>query len=539
MSRRLTQKDCIDRFVAKHGDKYSYAKFVYVSNHTAGIIDCPEHGEFLQRPSKHFNGQGCPKCLGRHRTQEEAIERLVSVHGDTYDYNGVVFTKIHDYINPTCKAHGPFKIRYIKHQSGQGCPVCRYVKSSAHHRHSKEEFIRLSEKKHGKRKFDYSNVDYVNNNTEVEITCENGHTFMQLPSVHKSGNGCSICSGKIAKTTQSFIAEAKKVHGDDIYDYSDTEYKGIFDKLWIGCITHGKFLQIAKDHLEGCGCPSCPTAISKPEAIMSEYIRSLGFDVKTDTILSKERKLRFDCVVESKKIVFEFNGCWHHRYPTKEPMYHVDKRRYAESLGYQMVSIWEDDWLIKNDRIKELIKRKLCGVGNKIAARKTIVKKVGRDIAAPFHELHHLQDFSISAPTQHYALYKQEEMVAVASFDNKGVLHRYTIKSETAIFGGMEKLISAFKKDNGDIDITTYCDMDYFNGKLYQAIGFKKVSETKQLTYLTKGRRVRREKFMKHKLHAIFGEIDLNKTENEICAENGVYACYNSGIDKYVLYRSM
>jgi len=537
MSKKITQDDCINRFVAIHGDKYDYSRVVYNGTHTHVAIFCKTHQvDFQQTPSKHWQGQGCPKCIGRHRTQEEAINKLISVHGNEYDYSNVTFTKIHDHIEPICKQHGAFKIRYSKHESGQGCPVCRYVKSSNASRDTLADFIYKSELIHGKGRFDYSKSTYINNNTEIEITCDKGHRFWQLPSTHKSGSGCAICSGVNKKTTESFIAEAIALHGNK-YNYDNSIYLGIFKTINIICPKHGIFSQVAKDHLEGCGCPECPTAISKPESSLSDYIKSLGFEVKTDIRLDGDRKLRFDCIVESKKMIFEFNGCWHHRFPRKEPMYHVNKRKYAEQLGYEMYSIWEDDFLLKNARIKELINRKLLGCNNKIMARKTKVEMIGRKSAALFHEQYHIQDFTITKPTEHYALFANDgEMLAAISFDKSGVLHRYTIKSNITIIGGMAKLIAEFRRNNGNIDITTYCDRDFFNGNLYLACGFIKVSESKQLTYLAKGERVRREKFMKHKLPLLFPDVDMSKTESQICAENGVYACYNSGIDKYVLF---
>jgi hypothetical protein len=45
-----------------HGNKYSYDKTVYVHSQTPIIVGCPEHGEFKQRPSAHYN-LGCVKCL--------------------------------------------------------------------------------------------------------------------------------------------------------------------------------------------------------------------------------------------------------------------------------------------------------------------------------------------------------------------------------------------------------------------------------------------------------------------------------------------
>lgn len=45
-----------------HHGKYLYDKVEYINAHTKIKIICPKHGEFLQTPNKHLNGQGCPIC---------------------------------------------------------------------------------------------------------------------------------------------------------------------------------------------------------------------------------------------------------------------------------------------------------------------------------------------------------------------------------------------------------------------------------------------------------------------------------------------
>lgn len=47
---------------AVHGDKYDYSKTKYVTAHEDTVIICTTHGIFLQSPSNHIRGRGCPKC---------------------------------------------------------------------------------------------------------------------------------------------------------------------------------------------------------------------------------------------------------------------------------------------------------------------------------------------------------------------------------------------------------------------------------------------------------------------------------------------
>lgn len=55
-----------EEFVEKsrdiHGNTYDYSNVIYSrSNKSIGII-CPDHGIFEQSPNSHLNGRGCSKC---------------------------------------------------------------------------------------------------------------------------------------------------------------------------------------------------------------------------------------------------------------------------------------------------------------------------------------------------------------------------------------------------------------------------------------------------------------------------------------------
>ncbi|OGR05606.1 MAG: hypothetical protein A2511_01920 [Deltaproteobacteria bacterium RIFOXYD12_FULL_50_9] len=57
-------------------------------------------------------------------------------------------------------------------------------------------------------------------------------------------------------TTEQFISNAKKVHGDR-YDYSEVVYAGNKAKITIICPEHGKFEQAPVEHANGSGCRIC------------------------------------------------------------------------------------------------------------------------------------------------------------------------------------------------------------------------------------------------------------------------------------------
>lgn len=127
-------------------------------------------------------------------------------------------------------------------------------------RKTTDEFIVDALKVHGHR-YDYSLVEYKNSATKVKIVCKEHGVFEQQPNEHSStGSGCPSCAGKKPYTTDTFIEKARGIHGDK-FDYSETEYKGLADKVKFICQKHGSFLQTPANHLRHNGCPDCsPTA---------------------------------------------------------------------------------------------------------------------------------------------------------------------------------------------------------------------------------------------------------------------------------------
>jgi hypothetical protein len=105
--------------------------------------------------------------------------------------------------------------------------------------------------------YDYSKVVYLNRNKKVTIICPIHGEFEQTPNGHQKGYGCYKCGRiKCKKTTEEFIIDAKKVHGDK-YDYSKTKYIDAFTDIVITCPKHGDFKQRPSNHLNNCDCKQC------------------------------------------------------------------------------------------------------------------------------------------------------------------------------------------------------------------------------------------------------------------------------------------
>ncbi len=110
----------------KHEFKYDYSliKNINKRNNFVDII-CKEHGIFKQMVSNHMIGQGCPNCSKQKRlSQNDVIERFKSKHGERYDYSLVKFKRSDIKVDIICKEHGIFKQTPSKHYNGNNCPKC-------------------------------------------------------------------------------------------------------------------------------------------------------------------------------------------------------------------------------------------------------------------------------------------------------------------------------------------------------------------------------------------------------------------------------
>lgn len=187
-------------------------------------------------------------------TNEEFINRAKEVHGNTYDYSKVEYTKMHEKVCIICLKHGEFWQTPHNHLKGQKCPKCANVTRGDAFRDNKDEFIRKAKEVHGN-KYDYSKVNYINNRTKVCIICPKHGEFWQVPYSHLKGFGCKLCNCEVYDTS-SFIVKAKETYGN-AFDYSKVKYEHSKEKVSIICPKHGEFYITPNNFLRGHSCPIC------------------------------------------------------------------------------------------------------------------------------------------------------------------------------------------------------------------------------------------------------------------------------------------
>lgn len=187
----MTYEEFINLANNIHNYKYSYPKQEFKNLYTKIKIICPKHGMFEQRPNTHLKGHGCKKCatekdtLRKYMSQEEFINRCKKLFPN-YDYSKTIYKGTHNKVTVICLKHGPFTVSAASLLAKHGCDRC-YRRLS-----TKESFIEAAIKVHGN-KYDYSKVNYKNNNTKVEIICPKHGSFWSTPGNHLSGKSCFKC----------------------------------------------------------------------------------------------------------------------------------------------------------------------------------------------------------------------------------------------------------------------------------------------------------------------------------------------------------
>lgn len=195
-----------------HGDKYIYLKTDLYNRDEKGrvIITCPKHGDFLQNPNSHLQGQGCPKCVGKGKTTEDFINEMKEKFGDIYDFSETEYNGTHT--NVTVIYNG-------KRITASPSNLLRSKKPVTYERiYINEDFIKKSRIVHGN-KYDYFKTDLKHRDEKgrVCIICPNHGEFWQTPHDHLDGCGCKLC--KLSKLEERVIYFLKEKNIDFIHIY--------------------------------------------------------------------------------------------------------------------------------------------------------------------------------------------------------------------------------------------------------------------------------------------------------------------------------
>jgi hypothetical protein len=195
-NQELKSQKFIEKSIKKYGSKYDYNLVKYNGIHKKVKIKCNNCKEILEiTPESHLYGIQCVNCHGYENlrfTQDEYIKKIKQVHGESrYNYSLVEYKNSDSMINILCNKCGEIFLQNARqHMRKSGCPICADNKKL-----TTEEYIKRAIKRHGNIRYDYSLVEYVNNNTKVKIKCNKCNYIFDVPAEsHSSGQGCPKCN---------------------------------------------------------------------------------------------------------------------------------------------------------------------------------------------------------------------------------------------------------------------------------------------------------------------------------------------------------
>jgi hypothetical protein len=253
--------------------------------------------------------------------------------------------------------------------------------------------------------------------------------------------------------------------------------------------------------------------------------------------------LEIDMYLPDYNLAIEVNGIyWHSEKQGKDKFYHVNKTEACLNNNINLIHITDKEWINKQSIIKSIILNKLKLINNKIHARKCEIKIIKNNIILrDFLDYNHIQGYTHSSIN--LGLYYNNELVSVMTFgknrfkkqSNEWEMIRFCNKLNTNIVGGASKLFKYFINNfQENKPIISFADRRFFNGSLYNMLGFKFDKYTSPSYFYWKNNEMlNRISCQKHKLPKMLEKFDINKTEYENMKENGYDRIWDCGNIKF------
>lgn len=457
--------------------KYCYDLVMDANKMDYVFIICEKHGIFKKRLSRFLNGSGCPICSGKSKkTFEEFLEEAKIVHNNFYVYNDTNYVNSHTKIGITCPIHGVFFQTPTNHLNGCGCPECKKEKLKDIFSSNDDSFKNKSSDIHNG-KYIYTKTKYVNNSTDVIITCPIHGDFKQAPHNHLQGKGCPIC-GNILSKCENEIAEFLESENIKIL----RKDKKILNKKEIDIFLLDYNIGIEYDGLHW----------------HSEQY------VDNDYHINKTN----ECLNKGIRLIHIFEDEWQ------------NKKEIVKSRLNNIIGITEKKIFARKCQIKEIEN----AIAKDFLENNHIQGNVyGKISIGLFYndELVSLMTFG-----------NKRKNLGNKTVDNEYELLRFCNKLNTVVIGGASKLFKYFLKTYNPQKIISYCDLRWSDGNLYEQLGFK-LSHISQPNYfyIKDGKRLNRFCFRKDLL--VKEGFDENKTEHEIMLERKIYRIYDCGCKVY------
>lgn len=224
-------------------------------------------------------------------------------------------------------------------------------------------------------------------------------------------------------TLLTSIEDYKGVTGENLYKCNDCNREFIFTNSW----------NIKRD----LKCPYCNGG-SLFEKEVKEFIsKYVDIEGRNKKILDNHYEL--DIVIPSKKLAVECNGLyWHSSAQNKDCSYHLNKTNECEEKGYNLIHIFEDEWLYRKSAVMNVIKTSLNLNTIHVNHNDCKVSKLGLNRAERF-----VKKYAIILDYRNktnYSITYKDRLIGVVTTSDNTITAITTMKGIT--INGLEKLIT-------------------------------------------------------------------------------------------------
>lgn len=277
--------------------------------------------------------------------------------------------------------------------------------------------------------------------------------------------------------------------------------------------------------------------VSKSEREIFDWLGQYIDDIKKTRILDGKE---IDIYSPSRKIGIEYDGIYWHNSEIVGNSACFLKQKLANEKNIRLLTIFETEWIHKEDICKSMILSKFGIFERKIYARTCELKKIDKDVSSSFLKNNHLQGTDNSK--YKFGLYYKGELVSVMTFGKRKIsgtnemeLMRFCNKKFTTVIGGASKLFKFFIRNYEFNKIKSYANVRISDGDLYKKLGFnfKHWSRPTYWYFYPQNPKYKelkhRSGFQKHKLKYILENFDPEKSEWENMRNHGYLKIYDAG----------
>jgi len=464
--------------------------------------------------------------------------KVVSVN-----YSEMIYSALHD-VNNICDLGAIKKFNSVNQGyrfcGAAGVCICAAKSVSEKVSSTKKQYSE-QKKKHISQKRIKTTLDkYGVTNNGQTLTAKNKHEQYYKSFIRKTRPIKQTAFQKLNNKYKSIASiefvtpesEYEGVSGHVHYQFKCCECNNIFNDY------------IDNGHVPKCKIcnPYMPSYTSKQENELYEYVKSIvGSNVQKSN-KSIINPWELDIVIPDLKIAIEYCGLyWHSEAHKTDKNYHINKMNLCNSKGYRLITIFEDEWVQRQD----IVKRRLNNIlvrDTKIYARKCQVKTIPISTAKYFIQDVHIQGNAVAKIA--YGCYYNDQLIAVMTFgkpryDKTSDFELIRYCSIGTVIGGASKLFAAFLKDFKPNKVISYCDMRWGTGNVYKKLKFKLSPDHLKPSYAYTDfvNRYHRSIFTKK---AIAKNIEDNsKTEHQIMRERKFYRIWDCGHSKWIYDTSL